>query len=64
MDISTSKMYGGNGRIQWISSEFWKHYSSRNFLGFFPMIYDRHLPESTGSWQESTGKNPNNFRPE
>jgi hypothetical protein len=28
------------------------------------MISDRFLPESTGSWQESTGKNPDNFGPE
>jgi hypothetical protein len=46
----------GNSRIKWISGEFWKQYSSRNFLGFFSMLSDRLLPESTGSWQESTGK--------
>jgi hypothetical protein len=28
------------------------------------MISDRFLLESTGSWQESTGKNPKNFQPE
>jgi hypothetical protein len=28
------------------------------------MISGRFLPESTGNWQESTGKNPKNFRPE
>jgi hypothetical protein len=28
------------------------------------MISDRFLPESTGNWQEFTGKNPKNFRPE
>jgi len=27
------------------------------------MISRRFLTESTGSWQESTGKNPDNFRP-
>jgi hypothetical protein len=30
----------------------------------FPMIFGRFLPESRGSWQESTGKNLDNFRPE
>jgi hypothetical protein len=54
----------GNDRIQWISGEFWKQYSNRNFLGFFPMIFDQFLPTSTGSWQESIGKNPKNFRSE
>jgi hypothetical protein len=29
----------------------------RIFSGWF-------LPENTGTWQESTGKNPDNFRPE
>jgi hypothetical protein len=28
------------------------------------MLSARFLLESTGSWQESAGKNPNNFRPE
>jgi hypothetical protein len=28
----------------------------------FPMISGWFLPESTGSWQESTGKNSDNFR--
>jgi hypothetical protein len=28
------------------------------------MLSTRLLAESTGSWQESTGKNPDNFRPE
>jgi hypothetical protein len=30
----------------------------------FSMISGRFLPESTGSWQESIGKNLGNFRPE
>jgi hypothetical protein len=30
-------------------------------FGFFPMISDRFLPESTENWPESTGKNPTNF---
>ncbi len=30
----------------------------------FPMISDQFLPKSTGSSHESTGKNPDNFRPE
>jgi hypothetical protein len=30
----------------------------------FPMISDRFLPESTGNWLESIGKNPTNFRSE
>ncbi len=34
----------------------WKQYSSRNFLGFFPMISDRFLQENTGNSQEFTGK--------
>jgi hypothetical protein len=34
------------------------------FSDFFLMISDRFLPESTGNWQEFTGKNPKNFRPE
>ena len=34
----------------------WKQYSSRNFLGFFSMISDRFLQESTGNSQEFTGK--------
>jgi hypothetical protein len=42
----------------------WKQYSDRKFFGFFPMISDRFLTESAGSWQEYTGKNPDNFRPE
>jgi hypothetical protein len=42
----------------------WKQYSGRKFSGFFPMISGRFLTESTRSWQEFTGKNPDNFRPE
>jgi hypothetical protein len=42
----------------------WKQYSDRKFFGFFPMIFGQSLPESTGSWRESTGKNPDNFRSE
>jgi hypothetical protein len=42
----------------------WKQYSGRKFSGFFTMISDWFLSESTGSWQESTGKNPDNFGPE
>ncbi len=34
----------------------WKQYSSRNFLGFFPMMSDRFPPESTGNSQEFIGK--------
>jgi len=30
----------------------------------FSMLSVQFLPESTGSWQESAGKNPDNFRPE
>ncbi len=40
-----------------------EHGSSIPF-GFFPIISGRFLPEITGSWQESTGKNPDDFRPE
>ena len=39
----------------------WKQYSSRNFLGIFPMISDRFPQESTGNSQEFIGKK---FRPE
>jgi hypothetical protein len=42
----------------------WKQYSDRKIFGFFPMLSARLLPESTGSWRESAGKNPGNFRPE
>jgi hypothetical protein len=42
----------------------WKQYSGWKFFGFFPMLPARFLLESTGSWQESTGKNPKIFRPE
>jgi hypothetical protein len=41
----------------------WKQYSDRKFFGFFPMLSVQFLPGSTGSWQESAGKNPDNFRP-
>jgi hypothetical protein len=34
------------------------------FSDFVLMISDRFLSESTSNWQEFTGKNPKNFRPE
>jgi hypothetical protein len=43
-------------------SSYLLFFHNRNFLGFFSMISNQFLPESTGSWQESTGKNPKNFR--
>ncbi len=47
----------GNGRSRIILVILWKQYSDRKFFGFFPMISDRFLRESTGNWQESTEKN-------
>jgi hypothetical protein len=41
-----------------------KQYSGWKFFGFFPMLSAGFLPESTGIWQESSGKNPKTFRPE
>jgi hypothetical protein len=35
----------GNSRIKWIFGKFWKQYSSRNFLEFFPMISCRKAQE-------------------
>ncbi len=62
------KMYGRNRRdpahfrcIPLECTRRWKQYSSRNFLGFFPMISDRFPQESTGNSQEFIGKN---FPPE
>ncbi len=52
----------GNYRFRVISVILWKQYSRRKFVGFFLMISGRLLPESTRNWQESTGKNPDNFR--
>jgi hypothetical protein len=42
----------------------WEQYFGWKFARFFPMLSARFLPEITGSWQESTGKNPSNIRPE
>jgi hypothetical protein len=42
----------------------WKQYSGRKIFGFFPIISGWFLPESTGSRQEYTGKNPDDFRSE
>jgi hypothetical protein len=52
------------GRFRVILVILWKQYSGRKIFGFFPMLSARFLQESTGSWQESVGKNPDNFRPE
>jgi hypothetical protein len=54
----------GNGRFRVIPVILWKQYSGRKVFGFFQMISGRFLPESRGSWQESTGKNLDNFWPE
>jgi hypothetical protein len=42
----------------------WQQYSGRKRFGFFPLLSTRFPLESTGSWQESSGKNPDNFQPE
>jgi hypothetical protein len=39
-------------------------YPTGTFSDFFLVFSDRFLPESTGNWQEFTGKNPKNFWPE
>ncbi len=68
--ISPSHVYPGrtgrpgNGRFRVIPVFLWKQYSGWKFFGFFPMLSARFLPESTGSWQESTGKDPKIFRTE
>jgi hypothetical protein len=54
----------GNGRFRVIPLILWKQYSDRKFVGFSPMISGRFLAKNTGSWQESTGKNLDRFRPE
>jgi hypothetical protein len=52
--LPRSKVYG---RIQWISGEFCKQYSSRKFLGFFPIGFYQKA--------QAMGRNPpDNFRPE
>ncbi len=71
LTLPRAKTYGRNWvdplyfrRIPLEHTGRWKQYSNRNFLGFFLMIFDRFLPESTGNWQEFTEKHPKNFRPE
>ena len=56
------KIRNGSGRKAPEITGTWKQYSHRKFFGFFPMISDRFLPESTGNWSEFIGKNPRNFR--
>jgi hypothetical protein len=58
------KLRAGSGRKAPEIAGTWKQYSHRKIFGFFPMISDRFLPESTGNRQESTGKNPINFQSE
>ena len=54
----------GSGKKALEIAGTWKQYSHRKFVGFFPIISNQFLPESTGNWLESTGKNPTNFRSE
>ena len=54
----------GTGRSRLIPVVLWKQYSDRKIFGFFPMISSWFLLKSMGSCQESTGKNPDNFRSE
>ncbi|CAM4989334.1 unnamed protein product, partial [Rotaria socialis] len=53
----------GNGRFRVVPLILWKQYSGWKFFAFFPVISDQFLPESTGTWQESTGKVQPYFRP-
>jgi hypothetical protein len=48
----------------WKSLEHGSSFLAGNVPDFFPMISGQFLKETTGSWQESTGKNSDNFRPE
>ena len=55
------KIRAGSGRKAPEVTGTWKQYSNRKIFGFFPMISDRFLLESTGNWSESTGKKSNKF---
>jgi len=43
------KLRAGSGRKASEITGTWKQYSNRKIFGFFPMISDRFLPESTGN---------------